>query len=353
MAEADANANEAANLAADNASDGSADDSLFKEFSGLKDQGLPVTPDPLDQQIGDGGKAADQNADGGAAQAAPEKNTPAEGKTKAEEQADDPKALKAALEAAQADVDKLNREFHAYKSQEGRRQAALSGKNVPGVDVPKTPAANAAAEKAAAQQDEEDPLTSPEFLKVKEEYGDVVAPLEKVIRHLKTKLDTVEGRTATAERDLSGLTAEKANTFFAEETAKMTQKHKDWQTIVASDDFSKWLDDQPEEVRGLVLKNAERIVDAKAGIRAIDFYKSDRGIGREPAPAKDDKVPGKGQSATAPANKDSRRNRQLESAAAVPDRGPGPAGGPSGDDEAALFRHYAAQKDKEMAAGRL
>ncbi len=341
-----------------------ADDAFFREFAQAKDAGTALPEPGPDQQNGDGGKAADQPAGQveaeGAAKAAPQKETPpAKGQPKADEQADDPKTLKAALEAAKSDVEKLRNDFHAYKSQEGRRQAAAAGKNVPGVEVPKTPAVDDAAAKAAPKVDEDDPLASPEFAKVREEYGDVIAPLEKVIKHLQGKLTSIEGRTASAEKDLSGLTAEKANEFVATESATLTAKHKDWQAIVVSEDFEKWLDDQPEEVRALVTKNAARIVDARAGARAIDFYKSDRGIGREPAPAKDappapagGKSNGKGQPATVPAQAD-RRSRQLEGNAAVPDRGPGPAGGPTGDDEAALFRHFAAQKDKDMAAGRM
>lgn len=338
-----------------------ADDAFFAEFAKAKDAGTAIADPGQDQPNGDGGKAADQDAGkveaDGAAKAAQKETPPAKGQPKADELADDPKALKAALEAAKSDVETLRKDFHAYKSQEGRRQAAANGKNVPGVEVPKTAAVDDAAAKAAPKKDEDDPLTSPEFLKVKEEYGDVITPLEKVIKHLQSKLEAVEGRTATAEKDLSGLTAEKANEFVATETATLASKHKDWLTIVQSEDFEKWLQDQPTEVQGLVLKNADRIVDAKAGARAIDFYKSDRGIGREPAPAKDappagGKSNGKGQNATVPAQAD-RRSRQLEGSTSIPDRGPGPAGGPTGDDEVALFRHFAAQKDKDMAAGRM
>lgn len=355
--------------AADGGADASTEEAIFKEFSKAKDDGLalPLEPEPS-QPKGDGGTAADPVAgkaeDEGAAKAAPKTETPtAEGKTKADD-ADDPKALKAALEAAKSDVAKLSRDFHAYKSQEGRRMAALQGKNVPGVDVPKTPAADGAAQvepaAAAPKKDEDDPLTSPEFLKVKEEYGDVITPLERVIKHLQSKLEAVEGRTAAAEKGLSGLTSVQANEYVAEQSAALSEKHKDWQTIVASEDFEAWLADQPTEVKSLVTKNADRIVDAKAGARALDFYKSDRGVGREPAKAepKDEPVKGKdngkgnGHTATSPAQ-DSRRQRQLESASAIPDKGPGPAGGPTGDDEVAMFRHYAALKDKELAAGRM
>lgn len=356
---------QAAQGAANAGGDAAADDALFKEFSKAKDDGLALPPEPEPNQTkADGGQAAEPVAgeakDDGAAKAASKPETPpAAGSPKADD-ADDPKALKAALEAAKSDVEKLSRDFHAYKSQEGRRLAALQGKNVPGVDVPKTPAADGAAPVAAPKPDEDDPLASPEFQKVREEYGDVIAPLEKVIKHLQGKLSALDGRTAAAEKDLSGLTAAQANEYVAEQSAALTAKHKDWQEICSSDDFEKWLADQPEEVQGLVTKNKDRIVDAKAGARALDFYKSDRGIGREkpadptptPEPARGKDGGKGGQSATSPAQ-DSRRQRQLESSTAIPDKGPGPAGGPTGDDDQALFRHFAALKDKELAAGRI
>lgn len=350
--------------AADEGDDTSAD-AMFKEFSDARDKGLaPPEPEPSQDKADGGKQAAESDAgkaeDDGAAKAAPKTpETPEAGGDKPKADADDPKALRAALEAAAKQVETLTRDFHAYKSQEGRRLAALQGKTVPGVDV-KPAVEGAAAPAAAPKKDEDDPLTSPEFLKVKQEYGDVIEPLEKVIKSLQGKLAAVESRTVVVEKDLSGLTANQANEYVAEQSAVLTEKHKDWQTIVTSPDFKAWLDEQPEEVQGLVKKNADRIVDARAGARALDFYKSDRGIGREPAKAapKDEPAKGKtngtgnGQPSTIPA-KDPRRQRQLESAAAIPDKGPGPASGPTGDDDTALFRHYAAMKDKQLAANRI
>lgn len=343
---------------------------MFAEFAKAKDTGtaLPPEPEEANKVRVDGGKPAAElepnkaETEQGAAKAAPEEKTnPAKGAEPGADDADDPKALRAALAAAQADVQKLARDFHAYKSQEGRRLAALQGKNVPGVDVPKTTADEGAAPaktEAAPKKDDDDPLASPEFLKVKEEYGDVIAPLEKVIKHLSGKLKEVEGRTERHERDLSGLTTAQTNEYVAEQSAALTAKHNDWVSIVQSDDFEGWLNDQPEEIQALVKKNAARIVDAKAGARALDLYKSDRGIGGKPAKVEDNtKVDDKttevtktgSQGANRPAD---RRQRQLEGNTSIKDKGPGPAGGPSSDDETALFRHFAAQKDKEMGLSR-
>lgn len=345
---ADETAHDAAEPEKVSAEDAASAEALFKQFSELKEKGESALPETAED---DGGKAADPAPEqDGAATAAPEKTPPAEEKSKADV-ADDPNALKAALEAAKKQIDALE---HENRSNRGRLSALERERR--GTAAPEAAPAEPKADEAQADTD---PLKSEKFASFKKEFPEIAGVLEDLYAPIRTEVAAVKGRTEAAEKNLSGLTEAQMQVHVVEQEAALAEKHQDWVAITRSPDFEAWLGEQPTEIQQLIVKNGERIVDAKAAIRGIDLYKSDRGIGREPA--KPDPEPkaetpkvngqGNGQGTTSPAS--DRRTRQLEAAAAVPDRGPGPASGPSGDDESALFRHFASMKDKEIAAGRL
>ena len=61
---------------------------------------------------------------------------------------------------------------------------------------------------------------------------------------------------------------------------QLLQIHPDFADIRESDDFHEWADEQPKWVQDALYENSE---DARSAARAIDLYKSDRGIGKKDA----------------------------------------------------------------------
>tara|TARA_X000001388_G_scaffold9832_1_gene6088 strand:- start:8196 stop:9017 length:822 start_codon:yes stop_codon:yes gene_type:complete len=59
--------------------------------------------------------------------------------------------------------------------------------------------------------------------------------------------------------------------------AELMQAHPDFEEIRDSEDFHEWVEDQPKLIQDALYENDE---DARAASRAIDLYKSDRGIGK-------------------------------------------------------------------------
>ena len=60
--------------------------------------------------------------------------------------------------------------------------------------------------------------------------------------------------------------------------AELIKIHPDFSEIRDSDDFHEWADEQPKWVQDALYENDQ---DAKSAARAIDLYKSDRGIGKK------------------------------------------------------------------------
>jgi len=60
--------------------------------------------------------------------------------------------------------------------------------------------------------------------------------------------------------------------------AELIKIHPDFSDIRDSDDFHEWADEQPKWVQDALYENDQ---DAKSAARAIDLYKSDRGISKK------------------------------------------------------------------------
>ena len=60
--------------------------------------------------------------------------------------------------------------------------------------------------------------------------------------------------------------------------AELMRLHPDFNDIRDSDEFHDWADEQPKWVQDALYENDN---DARSAARAIDLYKSDRGIGKE------------------------------------------------------------------------
>ena len=61
--------------------------------------------------------------------------------------------------------------------------------------------------------------------------------------------------------------------------AELMRLHPDFDDIRDSDDFHEWAEEQPKWVQDALYENDN---DARSAARAIDLYKADRGIGKEP-----------------------------------------------------------------------
>ena len=104
------------------------------------------------------------------------------------------------------------------------------------------------------------------------EYPDVAAIVETIaMKKAKEQSDSINEKLKQID-ELNAKTAkEKAE-------VQLLQLHPDFTEIRESDDFHEWADEQPKWVQDALYENSE---DARSAARAIDLYKSDRGIGKK------------------------------------------------------------------------
>jgi len=104
------------------------------------------------------------------------------------------------------------------------------------------------------------------------EYPDVAAIVETIaMKKAREQSTALEERLKAIDELQNSATKEKAE-------AALMQMHPDFDDIRDSDDFHEWAEEQPKWVQDALYENDN---DARSAARAIDLYKSDRGIGKE------------------------------------------------------------------------
>lgn len=232
---------------------------------------------------------------------------------------------RAAYQAAQQQLQRLE---HDSRSNRGRVSSLQR-------EVDTLKAQLAAPKKGAAGSTGQDQDASDaDIRRLQEEYPEVARPVLSQISTLQSQLSAALARLD--QRDSTEAQRERDKALDQQEQA-LAQIHPDWMEVTANPAFSQWLNTQPRYVVEAIQRNGEAIQDAAEAGDIITRFKTHQGAAGTAAAA----PTASGAMATgAPANLAARRQRQLESGAAVTSRGAGPAGGPPDDFEAA-FSYYA------------
>ena len=116
------------------------------------------------------------------------------------------------------------------------------------------------------------PKSDEDIEKWAKEYPDVAAIVETIAtKKAREQSTALEERLKAIDELQNSATKEKAE-------AVLMQMHPDFDDIRDSDDFHEWAEEQPKWVQDALYENDN---DARSAARAIDLYKSDRGIGKE------------------------------------------------------------------------
>jgi hypothetical protein len=104
------------------------------------------------------------------------------------------------------------------------------------------------------------------------EYPDVAKIVETIaMKKAKEQSEELESRIQKIDEMSAEATKDKAE-------AALMQIHPDFDEIRDSDEFHDWAEEQPKWVQDALYENDN---DARSAARAIDLYKSDKGIGKE------------------------------------------------------------------------
>ena len=104
------------------------------------------------------------------------------------------------------------------------------------------------------------------------EYPDVAKIVETIaIKKAREQSAEIEDRLKKIDEMNLSATKERAE-------VELLKIHPDFEDIRDSDDFQNWAEEQPQWVQNALYENED---DAKSAARAIDLYKSDRGMGKK------------------------------------------------------------------------
>jgi len=122
------------------------------------------------------------------------------------------------------------------------------------------------------------PKTPEDLEAFKQKYPDVYAVVETIssikadskLQELRSEVETLKGR----EKELEVQSAYK----------ELLSAHPDFSELKTDEKFLAWLDQQPASIADGIYKNS---TDAKWGIRVLDLYKADMGIGKKTKKSRD------------------------------------------------------------------
>ena len=124
---------------------------------------------------------------------------------------------------------------------------------------------------AATQKEMKLPKSDEDIEQWAKDYPDVAAIVETIaMKKAREQSSALEERMKAIDELQVSATKEKAE-------AALMQMHPDFDEIRDSDSFHEWAEEQPKWVQDALYENTE---DARSASRAIDLYKSDRGIAK-------------------------------------------------------------------------
>jgi len=315
-------------------------EAAFEEFADKRAEATETEPPPKGREEEDGDQGAGDTEKGAAkeeaAGAVKEEAGPADMAGKAQEKTDggdEPPAgikpevwataspdLKAVLRDQAKKIGDLE---HADRSNRGRisaltrqhQQAPAKGAGTGGAAKPKSV------------------LDHPDLKKAAEEYPEVIGGVTPAMKEL-------DERTRRIEDALSRMSEKAKQDYYDSQQDELTKAHPDWQKVTADTKFGEWLTKQPQYVQEGIARNGQHIVNAFEAGDIIQRYKDQNGLNPNPSDP-----PNGGKDIR---NIDTRRQRQLESGAAVGTKGPGGAAGPPNEFDGA-FAHFAARKERRRA----
>jgi len=117
------------------------------------------------------------------------------------------------------------------------------------------------------------PKTESEIEEWSKEYPDVAAIVETIA------MKKAREQSESINKKLKEIDEMNAQNAKDKAEVQLLQMHPDFADIRDSDDFHEWAEEQPKWVQDALYENSE---DARSAARAIDLYKTDKGISTKP-----------------------------------------------------------------------
>jgi hypothetical protein len=122
-----------------------------------------------------------------------------------------------------------------------------------------------------------EPLSTDDLQQLREDFPEVAGPLLDKIEALSVKLTAIEAPVGQIQQ-------ERTAAFYQGQETLLTQKHSDWQAVVADDRFMGWVEGQPQAIKEALQRNFDAIVDAQEAALVIGQFKAEVGFGSPSAP---------------------------------------------------------------------
>jgi hypothetical protein len=203
-------------------------------------------------------------------------------------------------------------------------------------------------------------IESDDWKKVKEDYPDLAAPFERIVRGLGAENDQLATALNEFSGQLNGVRQDSAQRTFMDNAQDLNSVVPGWHEWRHMPEFQAWFIKQPEHIQKWGRENATAIVNVDSAADLFKRFETDMEAAGAPLPKPPTQhKPAEGNAeetrqGNQPANgkQSARRQRQLNASRTVTQKGPAPKEGEPEDFDTS-FDQFAKAAEKRKAAGLL
>lgn len=136
-----------------------------------------------------------------------------------------------------------------------------------------------------AEDTRPNPFESDEWKGLREEFGDIAEPIERVLSgHFEAttkEIAVLKDENLRLRNGLQTIGQDRVHSRVMEQEEQVRQDHPDYDDVVNSEEFAAWAEAAPAYIRAGLERNGKAIVDAGEASDLVKRFKSDTGYGSD------------------------------------------------------------------------
>ena len=133
----------------------------------------------------------------------------------------------------------------------------------------------------AGDSQTENPFETEKWKTLREEFGDIVEPMEEVLSPLVTEVGNLRAENQRLRQGMETIGEDRALSRTQSLEAEVRENHPDYDDVVRSDEFQNWMKAAPAYIQEGIKRNGRYVVDAAETSDIVKRFKSDTGFGSD------------------------------------------------------------------------
>ena len=188
-----------------------------------------------------------------------------------------PSELRAAFDAEKSRASRAEQEAVASRGRISSLQTHLD--TLTGAAPEQGDKAGAAETSSEAEDSQDSPFETEKWKTLRDEFGDIVEPIEEVLSPLVAELRDVKAENRRLREGMQTIGEDRLYSRAQQAEEQVREVHPDLDDALTSDEFTAWAKAAPAYIQQGIQRNAKAIVDAAEATDIVARFKADTGYG--------------------------------------------------------------------------